>query len=274
METHIRGRSPLPYVCRLMRPCVKQARKRARARTGPALAIGLLLAAMVPGMAGAASLHDRWDALLRTYVDAGGRVAYRGLERNGLVELDAYLDVLAGADPSVLPRAGQIAFWINAYNAWAVRGVIQGYNAEGILARHRFFSWFRFQVAGKERSLEEIEHEILRKRYREPRVHFALVCASSSCPRLRREAYRGERLDQQLDAQARGFLASRDHYRSGVGDTVYVSPILKWFEPDFVLAAGSLRNFLRRYVEVPATPRFEYLDYDWTMNAQEGQRPG
>jgi hypothetical protein len=218
-------------------------------------------------------LHAPLDPLLQRYVDDDGRVAYRDLAQHDSAALDAYLAALAAADPSPWPPPEQIAFWVNAYNAHVLRGVLDGYRAESFFGRMRFFSFYEFPVAGRSRSLDDIEHEILRKQFEEPRIHFALVCASTSCPKLRREAYRGPRLDAQLDEQARRFLDDPRRNRFGPGDAVALSSIFKWFGEDFDKAAGSVSAFVRRYRTVPATPRIEYLDYDWTLNAQPGQRP-
>jgi hypothetical protein len=136
-------------------------------------------------------------------------------------------------------------------------------------------------VAGRERTLDEIENEILRGRFRDPRIHVALVCGATSCPRLRREAYRGDRLDAQLDDQARWFV--NDGSRNVVdliARTVALSSIFKWFAPDFGGEAG-VRAFVARYVGWPDQAALlrqddvpvRYLDYDWTLNAQPGQRP-
>ncbi|GIW42674.1 MAG: DUF547 domain-containing protein [Candidatus Binatia bacterium] len=234
----------------------------------------LLLAAFSPLAAApprAPSLHAPWSRLLARYVDEEGLVAYRSLEREARPELDAYLDRLARTDPETFDRKEQIAFWIDAYNANVVRGVLSGQTAESFLARKRFFSWWRFPVAGKERTLDEIEHEILRKRFSEPRVHFALVCASRSCPKLRREAYEGARLDEQLDDQVRSFLLDPERNVLEPG-RLRLSSIFRWFAEDFE-KSGGLLPFLRRYVDIPGEPAIEYLPYDWSLNAQPGERP-
>ena len=229
---------------------------------------GLLLALVVAG----GDLHAPYDVLLQNYVDDQGRVAYRELKANDLAALDAYLAALAAADPETLDRPAQMAFWLNAYNAHAIRGVLDGYNAEGLFARWRFFKSYEFPLAGKTRTLDEIENEILRPRFAEPRIHFALVCASTSCPKLRREAYRGNRLDMQLDDQTRTFLDDPTRNRFGPGQTADVSMIFKWFRGDFEAAAGSVAAYLGRWGKGDYKA-IEYLDYDWTLNAQPGQRP-
>lgn len=239
-------------------------------------AIGLVLAGLsLQALTAAADdLHAPFDALLKQYVDDDGRVAYRTLARQDAAALDAYLKALETVDPASLAPADQIAFWLNAYNARVIRGVLDGYDAENVVGRKWFFAFYTFPLAGRPRTLDEIEHAILRAQFREARVHFALVCAATSCPLLRREAYRGDRLDAQLDDQARVFLDDPRRNRFGPGDVVRLSSIFKWFGQDFEQAAGSLTAFIRRYHALPDAPRIEYLDYDWTLNAQPGQRPG
>ncbi len=245
-------------------------------RLGPALLVTWLLAS---GMAAAEApgpaegLHAPWDRIVAEFVDEHGRVAYRDLAARSGAQLEEYLQSLAEIDPSGWSQRDRIALWLNAYNAHAVNGILHGYSAEGIFARTQFFSWYDFRVARAQRTLGAIEHEILRVQFDEPRIHFALVCASTSCPKLRREAYRGDILDRQLDDQVRGFLADPSRNRFAPGGTLYMSRIFEWFAADFEKAAGSVVKFIARYRDVPAAPQVEYLDYDWTMNAQPGQRP-
>jgi hypothetical protein len=236
---------------------------------------GAMLLVALPAAGSAAveaERHASFEKLLQRYVDERGRVAYRDLAAQDGTALDAYLRLLAETDPTTLDEPEQIAFWLNAYNAHAIKGVLQGYNGEGFFARKRFFALYSFPLAGATRTLDEIEHDILRARYREPRVHFALVCASSSCPRLRREAYRGDRLEAQLDEQTRSFLADPTRNQFGADGVAKLSMIFKWFEDDFVKAAGSVPAFLGRWVK-GEYGEIEYLEYDWTLNAQPGQRP-
>ncbi len=218
-------------------------------------------------------LHRPLDEILGGYVDDSGKVAYRRLERESAAKLRDYLAGLSEVDPASLGRSARIAFWINAYNAHVINGVLNGYSAEGLLARKRFFSWYSFRLAGADRTLSEIEHEILRAEFDEPRIHFALVCASTSCPILRREAYRGAQLDEQLQDQARRFITDPARNRIGPGE-VALSKIFDWFAEDFEKAAGSVVQYVRRYRPVPEAVEVSYLDYDWSMNAQPGQRPG
>jgi hypothetical protein len=225
--------------------------------------------------------HSAWDSLLPRYVDADGRVAYRTLQQNDARTLQTYLDAVAAARPDGWPRAEQLAFWINTYNAAMVSAVLQGRTPETALGRVKLFKFWKFRAAGRDRTLDEVEHEILRRRFGEARIHFALVCAATSCPRLRREAYRGERLEAQLDDQARQFLNDARHNRIDPEQKrLQLSEIFRWFRDDFVTAAGSVPAFVALYVDdaprrdwLLTQPTVQHLDYDWTLNAQPGQRP-
>jgi len=221
--------------------------------------------------------HGSWTALLMRYVDDNGRVAYRDLQAKDRATLEQYLATLAQTQISGLSEAEEKAFWINAYNGMIVYGVLQGYTAESALGRKRFFSWYSLPIAGEERSPDDIEHKILRNKFHDPRIHFALVCASTSCPKLRREAYLAARLDQQLDDAARTFL--NDPTRNQIDSRrVALSQIFRWFAEDFVRSAGSVIVFVQRFVGAEKSAILDatngdlrYLDYNWTLNAQDGQ---
>ncbi len=222
--------------------------------------------------------QELWSTLLARYIDAQGHVAYRDLQTKDRAAFDAYLATLANAQTDGMTETEEKAFWINAYNAVIVSGILQGYTAESLLARKRLFSWFTVRIAGKDHTPDEIEHQILRKKFHDPRIHFTIVCASSSCPQLRREAYVPERLDAQLDEATQAFL--RDPARNHLdGQSAALSKIFEWFAADFINSAGSVVAFVRRFVPEdkqsllpPTDSELHYLEYDWTLNAQEGQR--
>jgi hypothetical protein len=257
------------------------------ARHRPAVfAVAVLASALVSAAAGAAPDstvidHGVWTELLQHYVDEDGMVAYRRLEAEARARRAAYLNSLAELDPSPLPPKERMAFWINAYNAAVVNGILAGQSPEGVLSRKRFFGWYTTRIAGRDRTLDEIENTILRQEFHDPRIHMALVCGASSCPRLRREAYVGARLDEQLDDQARWFVNDPRRNRvDPVIDQLELSSIFKWFAADFGGEDG-VRAFVARYASWPdqaalakrTTVPVRYLDYDWTLNAQSGQRP-
>lgn len=223
--------------------------------------------------------HAQWSAILARWV-ADGRVDYAGLQREGQPALAAYLSTLSGAcgpDYERWTRSERIAFWINAYNAFTVRLILDHYPIASI----RTIGWlpgaaFRERfiplegLKGGTISLDDIENPTLRSTFREPRIHFALVCASRSCPALRSEAYRGTDLERQLDDQARVFLHDPTKNRVDPATrTLYLSSIFKWFRGDFE-AAGSLPAYVAHYLDSGTTQisnyDVEFLDYDWSLN--------
>ncbi len=228
--------------------------------------------------------HVAWSAILAQRV-TDGRVDYAGLQREGQPALAAYLATLSGAcgpDYERWTRTERIAFWINAYNAFTVRLILDHYPIASI----RTIGWlpgaaFREQfipmegLKGGAMSLDDIENGTLRSAFREPRIHFALVCASRSCPPLRSEAYRGADLDRQLDDQARTFLHDPTENRVHPATrTLHLSSIFKWFRGDFEAAAGSLPAYVARYLDGGTTHLSDYdvefLDYDWSLNDRQG----
>lgn len=227
--------------------------------------------------------HAAWSAILARHV-RDGRVDYAGLQRDDAA-LNAYLATLSGTCAAEYPRwtdAERIAFWINAYNAFTVRLILDHYPIASI----RRIGWlpgaaFRERfipmpgLKGGVISLNDIEHGTLRSAFREPRIHFALVCAARSCPMLRDEAYRGADLDRQLDEQGRVFLRDPRKNRVDVpARTLYLSRIFDWFADDFVAQSGSVAAFVAPYLPDVGEPltgfSVEFLDYDWTLNDQKG----
>jgi hypothetical protein len=238
--------------------------------------------------------HRVWDKILRQYVvetdnDAVTTVDYAGL-LDQQAELDVYLAQLAAvnlADFENWPPAEQLAFLINAYNAWTVKLVLSGYPE--IDSIKDLGSWLTtpwekqfIPLLGASRSLDDIEHGLIRGsgRYREPRIHFAVNCASIGCPALRAEAYTAERLDIQLEDQTRLFLSDRTRNRLQ-GSLLSVSPLFKWYRDDFGKGRSdfnSLDGFFAAYAPALALQdtdikdlqagkiRIEYLDYDWRLN--------
>lgn len=229
--------------------------------------------------------HAAFEALLRRFVDASGNVDYAGLKAHADSVLAPYLQQLATTQPSTLSRDARLAFWINAYNAYTLKLVLEHYpvaNIWGITpgpAEPKDDSPFALRVgpvADTVRTLDEIEHEIIRHRFDEPRIHFALVCAASSCPRLRSEPYTGARLDAQLDDQARRFLHDPAKNEIPAGpNRVALSRILKWYGGDFGPTADALQRALAPYFDGEIRRRLAnadyevtYLPYDWALNDQ------
>lgn len=230
--------------------------------------------------------HTAWDALLKQHVDDRGRVDYRGWKASAdaTKQLDAYLATLSTADldAASAPEA-KLAYWINAYNAVTVKGILREYPTTSIrnhtaqLWGYNIWKNLKLQVDGGAHSLDHMEHEILRK-LGEPRIHFAIVCASIGCPRLLNEAYVAERLDTQLDTNARDFFAQSQNFRADPEKKIiHLSSILKWFGEDFgpsdraVLnrISGWLPTLEAQRLATSIGTRVRYLSYDWNLNEQK-----
>lgn len=230
--------------------------------------------------------HSVFTAVLQDHV-TDGRVDYAAIEKDPRLTL--YLADIAGTDPATLPsRVDRLVLWINAYNAYTLKLVADGYPIDSIHdlgTGGRIIGWLinrspwdiRFaEVGGEVYTLNEIEHEIIRPRFEEPRIHFAIVCAAVSCPSLRSEAYLPEKLDVQLDEQTRLFLNDRRSNRFDLADgRAWLSPIFSWFEEDFGNSDEAVMAFVVPYLdlkETAQTPKSEdrwkvdYTDYDWSLN--------
>jgi hypothetical protein len=223
--------------------------------------------------------HKLYADLLSKYV-RDGVVDYQGFQQEEK-KLDQYLKVLEETDTKKLSENEQLAFYINAYNAWTIKLILSAYpGVESIWdLGSRIFWWkspFRkkiVQIEGKRISLEDLENGIIRSRFKEPRVHFALNCVSRSCPPLISEPYKGSTLNQQLDTSTRSFLNNPERNRLE-GNTLYVSKIFKWFAEDF---ENDVIGFFLKYAEEDLKQRLlasrdrikvKYLDYDWRLNGR------
>ena len=221
--------------------------------------------------------HDLFDQVLHAHV-TDGLVAYPDVRRNP--HLQEYLAQLDRVDPAGLPTDwDRIAFWINAYNAFAIQGILDGYSPMTLWGRYRYFITREYRVGGKTVDLYDLERSILIP-FREPRIHFAIVCASHSCPRLQPWAYRGDLLHEQLESVTRAFIndPSRNRF-DRARKKAYLSKIFDWWHDDFAGRTGSVQRFVAQYVNDPelaedlvAAPyAVEYLEYDWSLN---GAPPG
>ena len=222
--------------------------------------------------------HDLFDQVLQEHVDERQQVDYEKLEANP-EKLEAYLDLLAVANPAALSYNEQLAFWVNAYNALVVKGVIDHYpirSVRKVKLFNGFFSRLKFQVAGKTYTLNEIEHGIIRTEFVDPRVHFVLVCASSSCPPLWNRAYTAETIEERLETATLNFIRDPEQVRIDRAERrVYLSKIFKWYKDDFKEGYEDVADFLSDYLPhedaeflASTDVKFRYLDYDWTLNDQ------
>ena len=209
--------------------------------------------------------HTQWNILLSKYVSKDGKVNYKGF-KNDEKALQKYLEVLQKSTPSESwSKNEKLAFWINAYNAFTVRLILDHFPVKSI--KDIKDPWGKkFIVIGNETySLEDIEHKILRK-MNEPRIHFAINCASYSCPDLLNQAFTAENMEQQLDATAKQFV--NDASKNTISkDEVEISKIFDWFSSDFK-KQGSIIDFLNTYstVEIDKNAKVKYKTYNWSLN--------
>ena len=225
--------------------------------------------------------HEIWDAELKKYVNDAGWVDYAGW-RKDTAALVEYLNLLETHHPNEKnwSREERLAYWINAYNAYTVKLMLDNWPVGsikdikgGIGFVNSVWDQEFITIEGNEYSLNNIEHGIIRPKFEDQRIHMAVNCASVSCPRLRNEAFTPGRLDEQLDDQARGAFKS---FRNDLSDPANpkVSSIFKWYSGDFEWGDSSLEAFVEEYgdVDLPDGVKFEYLDYDWGANSQEANR--
>ena len=223
--------------------------------------------------------HQAFDEILRAHV-VNGVVNYPGIAADS--KFEAYLQDINHVDPNGLPtRQDRLAFWINAYNAFAIQGILDGYSPMTLVGRYRYFIGRAYQVGGEAINLYDLERKLLIPDFREPRIHFAIVCASSSCPKLQTWVYTAGKLDEQLEQSARGFMNDLTRNRFDRERKIaYLSMIFKWFEEDFVAHSGSLINYVKRYVADPDLAReleskpytVQFLEYDWRLNGPPSER--
>jgi Protein of unknown function, DUF547 len=233
-------------------------------------------------LAGTVSAEDQtplYGELLQQYVK-DGQVDYTGFKKKE-AQLDTYLEYLAATDPAKMAEKDRFAFYINVYNAYTIKLILKNFKngqpPASIKDIGGFFSkpWsIKFViVGGKTYTLDKIEHDILRPTFKDARVHFAVNCASKSCPPLISEPYSGNKLDRQLDASTQAFIQNTKENRLE-GTTLYVSSIFKWFKEDFQnnpvgffekYAQGDLKKNLAAQKD---RIKVKYLDYDWSLNGK------
>lgn len=216
--------------------------------------------------------HQVWSDLLATHVDVEGRVNYKGFQRD-VRQLDMYLEDLSSHPPGEpWSRSEKLAYWINAYNAFTIKLILDHYPlesikdiADGLPMIHSPWDIKFFAIGGVAMDLNTIEHEILRKKFNEPRIHFAINCASISCPKLRDEAYTAEKLEQQVEEQARDFI--NDPTRNRITEKeISLSKIFDWFQYDFTRQTDLL-DFIQRYKpSLNEDLAIGYMEYDWGLN--------
>ncbi len=222
--------------------------------------------------------QDGLQYTLTKYVSEDGKVRYGALKED-LGPLDAYVKRLATEDPERLPsREAKLAQWINVYNSLILWSFAKDYPEEkdrlkNPLKRAQYFYRRKFTVGGKQRTLADIEDNSLRKAFAEPRIHFAIVCASASCPALSRTVYTAQNVMRKLEEDAQRFIAAERNVSVDQAiRTLTVSEIFKWFQRDFGGSEAAVLRFLNKYL--PGTPitqtgwKLKYRPYDWSINDQ------
>jgi hypothetical protein len=272
--------------------------------------LSICICLLVPGegetSSGEGVSYSFYADVLDNFVDGSGRVDYRRLKTERQ-KLDVFIQILAEVDPiDVEARSDleQIAFWVNAYNALTLKVIIDHFPIKSSFFRSLSYPknsirqiggvWDKisFTVLGDNYTLNQIEHEILRQKFSEPRIHMALVCAARSCPNLRQEPYEGNKLDFQLETQTRTFLSrEKNYFIDRKKKTIYLSSIFKWFGEDFVDIYKPTEGFSnlnpsekavlyfvslhvpeedKRYIK-NASYSVRYTKYDWSLNERHAQ---
>lgn len=218
--------------------------------------------------------HAEWDVLVKKHVSKNGMVDYQGFLKDKK-QLQVYLDKLSANRPtSKWSKNEKMAFWINAYNAFTVKLILDNYPIKSIKDIKRGIPFVNsvwdiaFIPMGKEKiDLNYIEHTILRKEFKDPRIHAAINCASFSCPLLRNEAYYASRLDEQLNDAMRRFV--NDSQRNQLDKSnIKISKIFSWFAGDFKLNGSSVVDYLNKYAKKRVQPnaKIDFLEYQWELN--------
>ena len=209
--------------------------------------------------------HSLWTKILQEYVSDNGNVNYKSIKANK-IELDHYLHQLSENSPKdTWSKNELLAYWINTYNAFTIKLIIDNYPINSIKDLKSPWDKKFIKIGNKLVSLNYIEHEVLRK-MNEPRIHFAIVCASISCPKLLNKAYQSSILETQLTTATTSFLT--DTSKNNISkNEVQLSKIFKWFDKDF-LTVGTLTDFLNNYsVEtISKNAKIGYKNYNWDLN--------
>jgi len=218
------------------------------------------------------ALHSLFDQVLNEHV-IDGRVNYAGINTDP--RFRQYLNKLKQADPdSYTNKEEKLVFWINAYNALAIKGILDGLSPSSFFGRISFFKTTDYEVGGKTINLYDLERDIIIP-FGEPRIHFAIICASMSCPKLRSEAYIKSSLHEQLDENTKSFINNQNRNQFDVSKKrAKLSKIFDWFDQDFKKHSGSVQKYIAQYIIDPEVGgllrkdgfEVKHLKYDWSLN--------
>lgn len=213
-----------------------------------------------------------FDRLLKKHVDTKGNVNYEGFQKD-IAVLDNYLGFLDKANTTTFASDNaEKAFWINVYNAYTIKIILSNYPLKSItdIKKDGKTAWKTpfVKAGGKTYTLDFVEHEILRKKFKDPRIHVGVNCASGSCPKLANFAFTAENIDAELEKLMTDFVndTSRNKLKK---NSVQISEIFNWFKGDFT-ANGSVIDYLNKYskVKISKKAKIKYLPYDWSLNGK------
>lgn len=220
--------------------------------------------------------HEQWNKLVKKHVHESGMVDYKGFRKDSNA-LKRYLTLLENHHPNKDNWSAdeRLAYWINAYNAFTVELILNHYPVESIknvingpnipFINSPWDIGF-ITIEGAEYDLNNIEHDILREKFDEPRIHFAINCASVSCPMLKKEAYTANKIEVQLKEQTKAFINNPAKNKINK-DRIVVSKIFKWFTGDFT-ENGSIPEYIDQYTatDIQKEAEVDYMDYNWGLN--------
>jgi hypothetical protein len=225
--------------------------------------------------------HGIWDKLTAKHVTPEGYVDYEGFIADS-VQVNAYLALLGKHHPNDThwSRDERLAYWINAYNAFTLKLIMDHYPVQsikdiknGIPFVNTVWDIKFIEIEDRTYDLNNIEHGIIRPKFAEPRIHFAVNCASVSCPRLRNEAYTAERLDSQLTDQTESFLADNSKNKISKNE-LQLSKLFTWYGGDFKNNGQEVIDFIRKYTdqEISDDAKVKYIEYNWDLNIRENHQ--
>jgi hypothetical protein len=211
-----------------------------------------------------------YNTLLGKYVTAGG-VKYAEWKANAadMQAIQGVVDGISKENVSAMGKQQQLAFYVNAYNAWILHEALGKYPTKSVKdVLFTFFTGKRITVAGQQMSFNALEKDTIRSKFNDPRVHFALNCASRSCPPLNRTAFSADKLDGQFEALAKGYVNSEHGVKFNTGTKLAeLSKIFDWYKDDFKADGGAIAFInKRRSTPLPADAKTTYQDYDWGLN--------
>ena len=210
--------------------------------------------------------NDGFDNLLKKYVTASGEVNYKGFKKDELT-LDNYLKSLAAKTPDkTWSKDASLAYWINAYNAFTIKLILKNYPLKSIIDLDAGKPWdvAWIELGGKKYSLNNIENDIIRPQYKDPRIHFAVNCAAKSCPPMNNTAFTEANINALLDSRTKNFINSSANEISTA--SIKISKIFDWYKDDF----SNVITFLNKYsnTKINSGAKIEYKNYDWSLNGK------